>query len=252
VFALKNLIGTVAMPLAAASLAALTAVLCRIAGRRRLALGLIIAAGTIGYLGSVSIVGDALLEPLERQYPPLPETAVPAGVQYVLVLGSGYVPRDGVPVTAALDEDGLVRIVEGVSIVRRLRDARLIVSGGAAPGSMPSALGYAKLAVQLGIDPKSLIVLDTPRDTQQEARAAAGVVGAAPFIMVTSAYHMPRAMGMMRAAGLHPIPAATGYALRGPVRLDWRRLVPNASGARKTEHALHEYLGLIAIHLGFA
>ena len=60
------------------------------------------------------------------------------------------------------------------------------------------------------------------------------------------------AMRLMHAAGLHPIPAATGYALRGPVRLDWRRLVPNGSGARKTEHALHEFLGLIAIRLGVA
>jgi len=251
-FALKNLIGTLAMPLAVAMLMALAAVLCRIAGWRRCALGLIIAAGTIGYLGSVSIVGDALLAPLERQYPALAEGAMPEGVHFVLVLGSGYAPRDGVPVTAALDEDGLVRIVEGVSILRRLKDARLIASGGAPPGITPSALGYAKLAVQLGIDPKSLIILDTPRDTQQEVRATAGVVGEEPFIMVTSAYHMPRAMRLMHAAGLHPIPAATGYALRGPVRLDWRRLVPNGSGARKTEHALHEYLGLIAIHLGFA
>jgi uncharacterized SAM-binding protein YcdF (DUF218 family) len=250
--AIKNLVGTLAMPLAAATLMALAAVLCRIAGRRRFALGMIIAAATIGYLGSVSIVGDALLAPLERQFPALPEGAMPAGVHYVLVLGSGYLPRDGIPVTAALDEDGLVRIVEGVSIVRRLGNARLIASGGAPPGITPSALGYAKLAVQLGIDPKSLIVLDTPRNTQEEVRAMAGVVGEEPFIVVTSAYHMPRAMRLMRAAGLHPIPAPTGYALRGPPGLDWRRLVPSGSGARKTEHALHEYLGLIAIRLGVA
>jgi uncharacterized SAM-binding protein YcdF (DUF218 family) len=171
-------------------------------------------------------------------------------VDFILVLGSGYVPRDGIPVTAALDEDGLTRIVEAVRIERRLGSARIIASGGAPPGVAPSAVGYAKLAVDLGVDAKSLILLDTPLDTAEEARTVAHIVGDRPFILVTSAYHMPRAMGLMERTGLHPIPGPAGYAGSGSQQLNWRRVVPSGSGLRKTERALHEYLGLLAIHLG--
>jgi uncharacterized SAM-binding protein YcdF (DUF218 family) len=246
----KHLVGVLAMPLAAAFLLGLAAGVLRLCGRKRVSAAIVVAAGLIGYLGSVSVVGDALLAPLERRYPPLPHGALPAGVRFVMVLGSGYVPRDDIPVTAALAEDGLVRIVEGISIVRRLDSARLVASGGAPPGFTPSARGYAELASQLGVDSKSLVVLDTPLDTAEEAESAVRVIGEAPFILVTSAYHMPRAMRLMERAGLHPIPAPTGYAESGPPEMDWRRVVPSGTGARKTERALHEYLGLAAIRLG--
>jgi uncharacterized SAM-binding protein YcdF (DUF218 family) len=246
----KNLIAVLAMPLSVTFLLALASASCRVCGRRRVSIGLLAAASAVGYLGSVRIVGDALLAPLERQYPPLPRSELPAGIGFVLVLGSGYAPRDNIPVTAALDEDGLVRIVEGISIARYLGSARLVASGGALPGYTPSAWGYAKLALQMGIDSKSLIVLDTPRDTAQEAAAAAHVIGKNPFILVTSAYHMPRAMRLMREAGLNPIPAPTGFSESGPLPMDWRRAIPSGSGVRNAERALHEYLGLAAIRLG--
>ncbi len=115
----------------------------------------------------------------------------------VVVLGGGYTPHDGVPVTAALDEDGLVRITEGIRLVRRLKNAHLVVSGGAPPGHMPPALGYALLARDLGVDTSSLIVLDNSRDTAAEAKTVFSLLGSKPFLMVTSAYHMPRAMSLM-------------------------------------------------------
>ncbi len=249
-YVFKNIVALLAMPLPVSFLLALAAGICRLSGRRGLSIGLLISAGTTCYLGSVSVVGDALLAPLEAQYPPLTQSSLPSDIQFVVVLGSGYSPRDGIPVTAALEEDGLVRIVEGVSIVRRLGSARLVASGGAAPGYVPSAQGYAKLALQLGIDSRSLIVLDTPRDTAEEARTAVNVVGDKPFILVTSAYHMPRAMRLMEDAGLRPIPAPTGFREGGRGHSDWRRVIPSGSGVRKTERALHEYLGLAAVRLG--
>ena len=134
----------------------------------------------------------------------------------MVVLGSGYAPVDHIPVTAALNEDGLARIVEAVRISRQLHDARLVVSGGAFPGDTPSAYGYARLAHDLGVDVPPTNVLGTPLDTGQEARAIAALIGRVPFILVTSAYHMPRAMRLMLQAGLEPIPAPTGQRVERP------------------------------------
>src|SRR5437016_9603084 len=106
---------------------------------------LLTLAAVIAYLGAIVPVGDALLSPLEHKYSPVRENVALPAVDYVVVLGSGYAPHDGIPITAALDEDGLVRIVEGVRLVRRLGSARLVVSGGARTGRAPPAQGYAGL-----------------------------------------------------------------------------------------------------------
>src|SRR5580704_6400894 len=86
----------------------------RLGGRRRLSTGLFILAAATAYASSTGIVGDSLVGPLERQYPALREDQSFPGVNWIVVLGSDYSPRAGIPVTAALDPDGLARIVEGV------------------------------------------------------------------------------------------------------------------------------------------
>ena len=110
-------------------------------------------------------------------------------------------------------------------------------------------LGYARLAADLGIDPAAIVVMDRAVDTEQEAREVAALLGQTPFVLVTSAYHMPRAMRLMRRAGTHPIPAPTGQILRAQHAAERFGLIPGSRGLRKTETALHEYLGLAAIGL---
>jgi uncharacterized SAM-binding protein YcdF (DUF218 family) len=94
------------------------------------------------------------------------------------------------------------------------------------------------------------VTLDRSLDTASEARAVATLLGATPFILVTSAYHMPRAVWLMQRAGAHPIPAPVGQRVRGMDGLIGA-LIPGSVGLSETEHALHEYLGLVALALGF-
>lgn len=233
-------------PLVIAALFGVAASVCRLRGRRRAMSRLLVAAAMIVYFGASGWVGDSLLGPLERQYPALQDGSLPK-VGYVVVLGSRYAPRDGVPVTAALDEEGLARIAEGVRLVRRLGAARLLVSGGAPSGEVPPALGYAEFAREFGVDDASIVVSSGSLDTRAEARNVAMLIGAAPFLLVTSAYHMPRAMRLMKRAGAHAIPAPTGQRVD---RSHWGGMLPTASGLSNTEHALHEYLGLAALAVG--
>jgi uncharacterized SAM-binding protein YcdF (DUF218 family) len=221
----------------------------RISGRRRIAAWLLVSAVVIVNLGAIGRVGNSLLGPLEHWYPPLEDISLPS-VAYIVVLGSGYSPHDGIPVTAELDADGLVRIAEGVRIARRLAAARLIVSGGAPPGLAPPSIGYARLARDLGVDEESLVVLNGSLDTGAEARSVAALIGAAPFILVTSAYHMPRAMRLMQRAGARPIPAPTGQLVDESANTRWSSWLPTSAGLSKTDRALHEYFGLAALVAG--
>jgi len=247
---MKQLVGALANPLTISLLIAGAAAICRVRGKSRIALRLLFLAAAIGYLGAIEPVGDALLGPLERWHSPLREEQLLPGVRHVAVLGAGYSPRNDLPVTSALGEAGVVRIIEGVRLFKRLDSHHLIVSGGAPPGGVASAVGYAELARDLGVSDASLIVLDKSLDTGAEARAVVEAIGEEHFLLVTSAYHMPRAMKLMQRAGARPIPAPTGHQVIRSSLGYWRGFLPSSLGLRKTEHAMHEYLGLVALAVG--
>jgi uncharacterized SAM-binding protein YcdF (DUF218 family) len=245
---MKGAIAVLTAPLSLALWIALAGGITWRRGRRRAASALLLGSAVLAYAFSTPLVGRALLWPLESSYPPL--GAPPPQLSYVVVLGSGYMPRGGVPVTAALDAEGLVRIVEGVCLLRQLPQARLIVSGGARPGVPTVAAGYARLAQALGVAPEALWLADQARDTRGEMRDIVQRVGRAPFLLVTSASHMPRAMLLARRAGGLPVAAPTGQRVPGGPGFTWLQLVPSAAGLGDSETALHEYLGLAAIYVG--
>jgi uncharacterized SAM-binding protein YcdF (DUF218 family) len=91
-------------------------------------------------------------------------------------------------------------------------------------------------------------MLDTPVDTAQEAYAVRDVLAPGErFLLVTSASHMPRSVRHFQRAGLEPIPAPTRFKTgnrSGSMLAFW---LPSAQHLRKTERALYEYMGLVAL-----
>jgi uncharacterized SAM-binding protein YcdF (DUF218 family) len=244
--AAKSLADVLTSPLAAAGGLLIIAAALRFF-RFHIAAALIAAAALVGvYAASIPFVGQALLRPLEDRYPPL--TTIPTA-DTVVVLGSSYSPRPGVSVATALDDSGLVRIMSGIDWVKRLH-ARLVVSGGATEGRVPSAHGYAALATELGIPPDQIVMLASSLNTGDEALAVAALLDSRPFVLVTSASHMPRAMRLMKRVGAEPIPAPTDQRISSYEGLHWSQFVPRASALQDSEEALHEYLGLVAIFVG--
>lgn len=239
---IKQILGAMANPLAIAACLALFAMLARRLRWHRSCAVLAWMGVLIAYFGAITPVGDALLGPLERQFPAGRE--LPSGIAAIVVLGSGYTPRAGVPVTGAFDEEGLARAVEGVRLARQLPVARLILTGGAPSGRPAPARGYERLAAELGIAAPQMTVLDDALDTAQEARDIVTLLGTQPFLLVTSAAHMPRAMRELRLAGAQPIAAPTLQRVVDGGGFSAYALVPTSLGLRKTERAIHEYLGL--------
>jgi len=123
--------------------------------------------------------------------------------------------------------------------------ALAVVAGGA--GCEDKHVGRP---CDLGISSDAIVVNDTPLDTGEEAKQSARLVGAEPFLLVTSANHMPRAVRLFERAGAHPIPAPTDQRANSSARLGWASLVPDVDGLRDTQTALHEYLGLAALSFG--
>jgi uncharacterized SAM-binding protein YcdF (DUF218 family) len=248
---LKLAFGAWLQPLPIGLILVCLGLLLRGVARPRVGRALIIAGVTIAVAASLGLVADTLLQPLEARHPAvLDAAALRPAPQYVAVLGSGYQPRVGLPVTAALDSVAVVRLTEGVRLLRQLPAARLIVSGGPIRGEPPVARGYALAAVALGVPAAAVILSDTPRNTGEEIRALRAQVGDATVLLVTSAAHMPRAMALSRREGLHAIAAPTGNLTRARRPGDFWLSLPSGTSLRKSETALHEYEGLLALELG--
>jgi uncharacterized SAM-binding protein YcdF (DUF218 family) len=245
-FLLKKIAAVLLMPLPLALLLVVAGGLLLVLRYRRSG-GLLLGLGLlVVFLAAWGPVADALLGSLERRHPPVLDARPYEGIAAVVVLGSGFNPAGSLPITSQLTDSGLIRLNEGIRLYRQLPGARLVLTGGPVFGSAASAHGYAEAALALGVPAEDLVLLDTPRDTIQEAFAVLELLGGGqPLLLVTSASHMPRSMHNFQRVGLAPIPAPTRHK---SLREDRRHLaywVPSALHLRKTERAVYEYMGLV-------
>ncbi|EKS7792379.1 envelope biogenesis factor ElyC [Edwardsiella piscicida] len=241
-FELKKFVGMLLLPLPLLlSLCALGLALLWLTRRQRTGKVLVSLAWLGILLLSMQPLADRLLAPLEDRYPTLNG---PHQARYVVVLGGGYTYNPQWAPSSNLIGNSLPRVTEGIRQLALNPQARLIVTGAAAQGNpVSSAEVAARVARSLGVDEQRIIVLDSPRDTGQEAQAVADVVGNAPLILVTSANHMPRALGFFHHQGLDPIPApANQLAIASPLN-PWERWLPSPLYLGHSERAWYETLG---------
>ncbi len=245
----KSFVGIMAMPLPMAFFLALVGLGFVFWGWRRAGFVSAFLATLMVVSASWGPVADRLLAPLESAHPPVLDARGLDGVCAVVVLGSGWVPDASRPIGSQLNESSVQRLVEGVRLWRQVPEARLVLSGGSRREDRPGvALGYHEAAVSLGVPEAALTALDGPLDTAQEAYAVREVLGdGAVFLLVTSASHMKRSMRHFRRAGLSPIAAPTRFKTGRQSSNPFSDWIPSAWHLRKTERAIYEYLGLIAL-----
>ena len=239
----KKLLGALLLPFPlAVALLLLGLVLLWFTKRQRGGRRLIALSAVLLLVGGYDLMSGALIRPLEDAYPALSPAAVqslaPAPVA-VVVLGSGYRPQaTALPPNDRLSSNGLARLIEGIRLIRLLPQARLIVSDGFGQGQ-----ALAETAAILGVPHQRIVLEPRSLDTADEAALLPPLVGRAPFLLVTSAAHMRRAMGLCRKLGLDAIAAPADFIGGGS---EWSAgdLVPRASGFSRADHALHEWIGL--------
>ncbi len=94
-----------------------------------------------------------------------------------------------------LINNSLPRLNEGIRLWRENPGSKLIFTGGVAKtNTVSTAEVGARVAQSLGVPREQIITLDLPKDTEEEAAAVKQAIGDAPFLLVTSASHLPRAM----------------------------------------------------------
>ena len=247
-FELKKVISALLMPLPALLLIGLFGLfLISFTSKRKTGCFIVLFTFAGIFLASFQPISTKLLMPLEREYKAF--LPVSESVDYVMVLGNGHVIDDEIPPTSQLSRAALMRLTEGIRILRMYPGAKLILSGYAGGSELSHARMMANVALSLGVAKSDIILLEDAKDTWEEARQAAAFVKQKDIVLVTSASHMKRAMYEFRAAGIKPIPAPTNFLAVADINQPWHRYAPKAQYLEQTERYWHETLGIIWQHL---
>jgi uncharacterized SAM-binding protein YcdF (DUF218 family) len=163
----------------------------------------------------------------------------------VAVLGQTYAEDSDLPFRYRATATMLLRLQEGVRVVRLVPESRLLVSVAGPASDSDKAAFLDEYAVMTGIARSRFVMLTGARDTADEARLVGEKAGTNALILATSAAHMPRAMKIFRKRGLAPIPAPCDYqAVSDRKQWKWTSLpLPSGGGFQDSEGALYEWLG---------
>jgi uncharacterized SAM-binding protein YcdF (DUF218 family) len=246
VFAAK-IIGLFAKPLGLGLLLILGGALL---SRWRAGLGRgLVAVGALGlWTCATPWMGHTLMAGLEAPFPPQEATSVPKA-EAIVVLGGGLTPPAGRRTHADLN-DAADRLWHAARLYRTDVAPRIIASGGALPWrtpGAPSAPAMEALMTSWGVPADAILREAKSTTTRTNAVYTARLCrdrGIEQVVLVTSAWHMRRALATFRATGLEVVPAPTDHqGIRDPFTL--MSVLPDAEGLQDTTTAVHEYLGLL-------
>lgn len=170
---------------------------------------------SIGFLWitliSYAPIANYLLYSYESNTPTL--HIAPKEIEYIYILGAGHETNDAYPITSQVNAISSIRFSEGLRLYHQLKKRPTLIVSGYSGLNDPNSHAFmqSKLALALGVDKDKLHLEPNPRDTQEEAKVAKAYIGEKPFILLTSASHMQRALKFFRAEGLDPIPAPTNH-----------------------------------------
>jgi uncharacterized SAM-binding protein YcdF (DUF218 family) len=206
-FIASKLIGALLRPDTWIIIALAIVVLALITQRRRLALW--ISGLTLVTLVTLAILplGNLLLQPIERSYPANPPLSQVDGI---IVLGGGEDARASAYWGQMQFNEGGDRFAAGIALARQFPNARLLFTGGSGAlrditgASVSEASIAERFFLDQGIDPYRLLLEGRSRNTAENASFSLVLANPSPgetWVLVTSAFHMPRAMRSFEAAG---------------------------------------------------
>jgi uncharacterized SAM-binding protein YcdF (DUF218 family) len=211
---------------------------------RRIAITALILLGVAGW----SPFGNAIILPLEERFPPWDAArGAPTGI--ISLGGALDTVISPVRGEVALNE-AAERMTAIAELARRFPDARIVFSGGSGriifDGVTEASLA-ARLFESFGIARERIALEDKSRDTDENGRFTRELVQPKPgerWLLVTSAHHMPRAVGVFRAAGFPVEAFPVDYRTRGAIDL-LRPFSTLGDGLRRTDTAMREWVGLL-------
>jgi uncharacterized SAM-binding protein YcdF (DUF218 family) len=209
-------------------------------GIRKAGLAFLIAVWLLG----TAPVADLVLAPLERQYKtPKINDLKRTGVNQIVVLTGGGYPVQGELLASAFPPASLSRFASSLGLASRLGpNCKIIFSGTAGRGLPDRVTSEAMRQLAVILIPSVNAVAEKHSSCTAEHPAALKTMVHGPFVLVTSAYHMPRCMRSFKKNGLSPIPYPVDFQTRETY--SWNDWIPSTETYWKLNLGLREYLAL--------
>jgi uncharacterized SAM-binding protein YcdF (DUF218 family) len=197
------------------------------------------------------LIARTLLGLLEGQYPPFGGTTTER-FDAIVVLGGGAAGKGTLRPSDQLSGLSLERTICGANLFAQGLAPRLLLTGGEAtifgPGPI-EAVEMKRLALRLGVPEDAIVVEDRSRTTYENAIGVKGILGHASILLVTSASHVPRAVGLFRKQGLETTASPCGYLAQYRPWSGWGMnpfdLIPEAEALHRNTVAIAEIVGII-------
>lgn len=215
----------------------------------RLGRGLMVISLLLLAVCGFSPLGNLLIDPLEQRFPPWDASRGPP--DGIIVLG-GSIDADlsvahGTPVVRSAAD----RVIAAAALARKYPNARLVFSGGSSnliSNDAREADYAADMFESLGIPRSRLIIERRSRNTVENAEFSKALVDPKPgerWLLVTSAFHMPRSVGLFRKAGFD----VEAYPVDWRVGSAFSFATLAIEGLSRTDLGMREWIGLVAYHL---
>lgn len=251
-FVISKIFGFFALPSNLLISIGIVGVLLLLTRFRRLASWLVVTSLVLIAVAGLSPLGRVLILPLEQRFPPWnPSRGPPDGI---VVLGGAIRPHVSAARGVVALSEAAERITATAELARRYPKARIIYAGGSnaiVSDPIPEAPFAVRELEALGIAHDRITAEEQSRNTIENAVFSRLIAQPKPgerWLLVTSAFHMPRAIAAFRAAGFPVEAYPVDWRTRGPV--DTRRAFDVLSaGLALTDTAVHEWLGLFAYRL---
>ena len=236
------------MPLSICVLALLVALFLLLAGKRRPSVFCLMAAVIVLWVSSLPAVADKMLWSLESQYKPVPVEQVPPGDCIIVLggaLGVAQAPRVEIELTDAVD-----RVYQAARLFRLGKGRTIIVTAGNQPWTqktVPEAVLIKNLLVEWGVPPGAVVLDVNSRTTRENALYGDKLLHLNEChsgLLVTSAWHMPRAMATFRSVGQNLIPVPVDVRFVPSSGGGFSRFIPRADALAATSQALYEWMGI--------
>jgi uncharacterized SAM-binding protein YcdF (DUF218 family) len=210
--------------------------------------GLVIAAAAFFVVGGLGPLSSWMILPLEDRFPRTVLGDRP--VDGIIILGGSEDSRVAAGRGAHALNESAERVTEASALARRYPNAKVVFTGGSIeilrePTVGPDAAGT--VLRDLGVGSDRLILERKARNTAENAILAQQIADpkhGERWLLVTSAWHMPRAMGLFRKAGFDVEAWPSDYRTAGPGDA-WMLFTSPVEGIRRLDFVVKEWLGLV-------
>lgn len=219
---------------------------------RRVGIGiaLVFTLATLG-LG-LSPVSSYIMMPLENRFPLFEDDGKP--VEGIILLGGAVEATESVARDQIVANDSAERVLDTIRLAHRYPSARILISGGGGTvfgTGTAEAPVIAKFLTSVGISKERLLIEDRSRTTDENAVFSMEMVKPREgerWLLVTSAWHMPRAVGVFEKAGFPVVPYPVDYRTAGGLGKQ-RPFAFISEGLRRLDVGTKEWAGLVAYYM---